>query len=411
MKLRSSLATAALTFALLAATTALAVAQDRPVDFPDGDPTIGPVQHPGDLGITQRSCGAPAVDPIEQAAVTEAVNKFIKDHPNLINAGGQIKVAFHVISSGATGNIPQSMIDAQIAKLNSDFAGTGFSFVLASVDRTSNSSWFAMTPNSSRERSAKRTLAKTPATRLNFYTCAPGQGLLGWATFPWSYAESDYRHGVVVHYASLPGGSLAPYNLGRTAVHEVGHYLGLYHTFQGGCVAPGDNVDDTPYEASAAFGCPTGRNTCAQAGNDPITNFMDYTDDACMFQFSAGQVTRMGTLTPQYRPSLLNAALVFESTGRTPAFGGVPGTLAFGVTGANPFRDATSFRFALPRAGEVSVRVYDVAGKLVRTLAEGEFEAGEHSLVLSGRGLVPGMYFAQLRTGEGQIVRSVMFVN
>jgi len=222
--------------------------------------------------------------------------------------GGTIRVHFHVINIGrgaSEGNIPDAQIEAQMAVLNRDYAATGWQFELATVDRTTNVEWYNVSPGSAAEQSMKSALRRGGADELNIYTGDLGDGLLGWATFPSSFSNDPESDGVVLLYSSLPGGTAAPFNEGATGTHEVGHWMGLFHTFQGGCsrnaTRGGDRVSDTPAEREPAFGCPVGRNTCRGGGVDPITNFMNYTDDACMTEFTSGQDVRMDAQFTSFR--------------------------------------------------------------------------------------------------------------
>jgi hypothetical protein len=249
-----------------------------------------------------RGCATQELSAEEKQRVEQALAGRVRAQARAAGSVN-IKVYWHVINNGTStsqGNITDAAIASQISVLNAAYANTPFRFTLTETDRTTNSSWYTCSGGAC-EKKMKAALRKGTAADLNVYSNNMGGGLLGWATFPSSYASQPSLDGVVILYSSLPGGSAAPYNEGDTGTHEVGHWLGLYHTFQGGCANPGDSVSDTPAESSAAFGCPTGRDTCTTAGVDPITNFMDYTDDSCMNTFSAGQSDRMDSMVITYR--------------------------------------------------------------------------------------------------------------
>ncbi|PPQ92363.1 hypothetical protein CVT25_008713, partial [Psilocybe cyanescens] len=277
--------------------------------------------------VLGRKCGTTITD--AQVKISEAHFKANQVTVKAKVALAPIDVYFHAISSGSTlstGYVPESQIRAQVDVLNEDFASTGRTFVLQNITRTVNANWFnSAGPSNSYQTAMKNALRQGDKSTLNIYSVgfqsSSTSGLLGYATFPSSYNSAPKDDGVgqsirncllleltrlisdtlVLLFSSLPGGTTTNYNLGQTGTHEVGHWVGLYHTFQGGCSGSGDSVSDTPAEASAASGCPIGRDTCSSAGVDPIHNFMDYSYDSCMTEFTSGQTTRMNSQLATYR--------------------------------------------------------------------------------------------------------------
>ena len=236
-----------------------------------------------------------------------------------------IPVVVHVITSGSgTGNLSDAVIESQIDVLNEDYLalpgtpgalGTdaAIRFELATTDpaglpttgitRTANDTWW----NDSDEYGFKTTLGWDQNRYLNLYT--NNTPYLGYSWFPqWGIGWED---GVVINYQAFGRTSIPwPYNLGRTATHEIGHYLGLLHPFEGGCgiaTSPGcytsaDLICDTNPDATETYGCPA--TTSCGGYAVPVENYMEYTDDACMELFSAEQANRMRCSLINYRPNL-----------------------------------------------------------------------------------------------------------
>jgi hypothetical protein len=263
---------------------------------------------PSPLAGGARSNGQVRVDPH-----TERLAEVPTVQARLAAGSVRIPTYINVISAQQLSAKRQAKRERQAARqvrvLNRSYGGrsaadaaqSAFRFSLVETRFVVNATWATMGYGSAAEAEAKAALRTGGAGTLNIYAADIGENLLGWATFPQQYSGSPTDDGVVLLTDSMPGGSAAPYNKGDTGTHEVGHWLGLYHTFQGGCAPQNDLVDDTPAEKSPGYGCPEGRDTCKADGLDPIDNFMDYSDDICMDRFSAGQASRMASQWATFR--------------------------------------------------------------------------------------------------------------
>jgi Pregnancy-associated plasma protein-A len=232
----------------------------------------------------------------------------------LVNGKIEIPVVVNVLYRTTAENISATQIQSQIDVLNKDFnalnsdynsvpalfagvkANVGITFVLDQIIRksTTKTSWGT---NDAMKKTAQGGLAPTsPTTKLNLWACTIGGGILGYAQFPGGASSTD---GVVIDskYFGLSGSANAPYNLGRTATHEVGHWMNLRHIW-GDATCGSDLVSDTPTHNTANYGVPAypHYSTCSGTPVEMTMNYMDYTDDNAMYMFSTGQKNRMAAI-------------------------------------------------------------------------------------------------------------------
>ncbi len=318
--------------------------------------------------FAQRNCGSmehlnwimlndPAVQE-KMSLIEQQTNEFIQHADPSDRQMVTIPVVVHVLYKSATANISDAQIQSQInvmnndfRKLNADAANTpsiftasdpNIQFCLASVDPSGNAttgitrtatSVTSFSTNNAMKYSAQGGKDAWPSSQyLNIWVCTLSNSILGYAQFPGGAAATD---GVVIDYRyfGTTGTATAPFNLGRTATHEVGHWLNLRHIW-GDATCGSDLVDDTPSHNTANYGCPTypHLSTCSGAPVEMTMNYMDYTDDACMYMFTNGQTVRMQAL---FAAGGARASLLTSNGCGVPApvlCGTVTGLTASGIT-------------------------------------------------------------------------------
>jgi len=211
------------------------------------------------------------------------------------------------------GLVSDEVIQEQTDVLNGVYNEFGYSFSVGSIDSAVNAGWYYATDSHKFETGnwdnddqylamAQAMTVNVPSSINFFWTGATLTSGLG--VYPWSFGEDDSRHGLFCSNYTYPG-SDGTFSEGITGVHEVGHYFGLYHTFENGCSNPGDEVGDTPYQSDANYGCPSSNYSCSSY--DDIGNYMDYMDDDCMTHFTEGQHDRIYWAIETYRPTLLES--------------------------------------------------------------------------------------------------------
>jgi len=260
---------------------------------------------------------APAPTPAP-ATVSPLLRRAVSDKVGGVHLPKHVKIPVYVhvirgVHRTERHTAGPRQVRRMIKVLNKGFHGgeskantpTRYTFKLRHIDYHKRDGWYHTYLFRPLDKQMRRTLHRGGKRALNIYINGGGpigQPVLGWTTFPWKQHKHPLLDGVGVNWRAMPWGTLKHYHQGDTIIHETGHWLGLFHTFQGGCKAPGDKVADTPSERYPSYRCNTKADTCkGKPGLDPVHNFMDYSWDSCMNQFTPDQVARMDRSFVKYR--------------------------------------------------------------------------------------------------------------
>ncbi len=368
--------------------------------------------------------------------IESEIREYLKNNPQFDNVVITIPVVVHVVYKTSAENISTAQIQSQINILNLDFrklnsdinllpppfqplaADCQINFCMATRDPNGN-----VTTGITRTHTNKNSFRTNDDVKksnrggkdawprdqyLNIWVCNLSGGVLGYAQFPGGPAATD---GIVngYKYFGNTGAATYPFDKGRTATHEIGHWLNLRHIWgdDGSSCSGSDLVDDTPNQAGYNFGCPPfPRITCSNGPNGDLhMNYMDYTDDRCMYMFSNGQSSRMTSILNGTRSTILTSNGCLAPTfypGQQDNNSSLNGPNSYRLfqNFPNPFNPSTTISYSIPYSSFVTVNIYDASGKVVATLVNELQSSGNYSLNFDASNLSSGIYFFDINAGN-----------
>jgi hypothetical protein len=380
--------------------------------------------------------------------IEQQISEYLKNNPQQDNLVVTIPVVVHVVYNSNAENISTTQVQSQITVMNQDFrklnpdvnqtpapflpytADCQINFCLATVDPNGNA-----TTGITRTKTKKRSFRTNddvkftsrggkdgwPSNKyLNVWVCNLSNNILGYAQFPGGPASTD---GVVIAYRAFGtnGTATYPFNLGRTATHEVGHWLNLRHIWGddgSGCYGS-DLVDDTPNQAGYYWGCPSfPAVSCSNGPNGAMfMNYMDYTDDRCMFMFTTGQSGRMNATISGVRSPILTSngcgvgasPIVIEGHDNI-INSNVPQSYTLLQNYPNPFNPSTVIKYGIPEQSLVTIKVYDITGQVVAEIVNDVLAAGYYTASFDASNLSAGIYLYEIKAGDYSDTKKMVLI-